>query len=54
MLLRHSLGLETEAAAVEAAVNAAIDRGVLTGDLTAPGAKAASPRPLVRPSSTLR
>jgi len=42
MLLRHSLGLEKEAAAVEAAVNAAIERGVLTGDLTPPGAKAAS------------
>jgi 3-isopropylmalate dehydrogenase len=42
MLLRHSLGLEQEAAAVEAAVGAAIDRGVLTGDLTVPGTKAAS------------
>ena len=42
LLLRHSLGLEQEAAAVEAAVSAAIDRGVLTGDLTAAGAKAAS------------
>ena len=29
MLLRHSLGLEAEARAVEAAVDAAIDRGVL-------------------------
>jgi 3-isopropylmalate dehydrogenase len=37
MLLRYSLGLETEARAVEAAVSAAIDRGVLTGDLVAPG-----------------
>ena len=33
LLLRHSLGLETEAAAVEAAVWRAIDKGVLTGDL---------------------
>ncbi len=33
MLLRHSLGLETEARAVEAAVGAAIDAGVFTPDL---------------------
>ena len=33
MLLRHSLGLETEAAAVEARVDAAIERGVLTADI---------------------
>lgn len=33
MLLRHSLGLETEAKAVEAAVSATIDAGQLTGDL---------------------
>ena len=37
MLLRHSLGLEAEARAVEAAVSRAIDAGVLTADL-APGA----------------
>jgi 3-isopropylmalate dehydrogenase len=42
MLLRLSLGLEAEAAAVEAAVSAAIDQGVLTGDLAPRGAKAAS------------
>jgi 3-isopropylmalate dehydrogenase len=42
LLLRYSLGLETEARAVEAAVDAAIDRGVLTGDLVAPGGKAVS------------
>lgn len=41
MLLRLSLGLEDEAAAVEAAVSAAIDRGVLTGDLAHKGARAA-------------
>ena len=35
MLLRHSLGLETEARAVESAVADAIRRGVLTADLTA-------------------
>ncbi len=33
MLLRHSLGLETEAAAVEAAVNAALAAGARTRDL---------------------
>ncbi|MCG5051593.1 MAG: 3-isopropylmalate dehydrogenase [Myxococcales bacterium] len=34
MLLRHSLGLEAEAAAVEAAVYEAVSAGVLTADLT--------------------
>jgi 3-isopropylmalate dehydrogenase len=33
LLLRHSLGLEGEAQAVEAAVDAVIERGVLTRDL---------------------
>ena len=33
LLLRHSLGLEKEAVAVEAAVDAVIERGVLTRDL---------------------
>ncbi len=33
MLLRHSLGLETEAKAVETSVYRAIDRGVLTGEI---------------------
>ena len=42
MLLRYSLGLEKEAAAVEAAVGAAIDRGVLTADLTAAGGRSVS------------
>jgi 3-isopropylmalate dehydrogenase len=37
MLLRHSLGLEAEARAVEAAVGAAIDAGVLTPDLGGKG-----------------
>ncbi len=37
MLLRHSLGLEAEAAAVEAAVHAALDAGVFTADLAAAG-----------------
>lgn len=35
MLLRHSLGLEAEARAIEAAVSAAIDAGIHTGDLGA-------------------
>jgi 3-isopropylmalate dehydrogenase len=38
LLLRHSLGLEDEAAAVEAAVSQALDDGVLTRDLKARGA----------------
>lgn len=33
LLLRHSLGLDAEAAAIEAAVDAVIERGVLTRDL---------------------
>jgi 3-isopropylmalate dehydrogenase len=37
MLLRHSLGLEDEAAAVEAAVHAVLDDGVFTADLAAKG-----------------
>ena len=37
MLLRHSLGLEAEAAAIEAAVSAALDAKVFTADLAAPG-----------------
>jgi 3-isopropylmalate dehydrogenase len=39
MLLRHSLGLDAEAAAVEAAVNQVVNDGILTGDLAAPGGK---------------
>jgi 3-isopropylmalate dehydrogenase len=41
LLLRHSLGLEDEARAVERAVSGAIDAGLLTPDL-APGAGAVS------------
>jgi 3-isopropylmalate dehydrogenase len=37
MLLRHSLGLEDEARAVEAAVAAALDDGYVTMDVAAPG-----------------
>lgn len=37
MLLRHSLGLEKEARAVEAAVSAVLDAGHRTADLVAPG-----------------
>ena len=42
MLLRHSLGLETAAVAVEQAVNAAIERGVLTADVAPPGSPVAT------------
>jgi 3-isopropylmalate dehydrogenase len=37
LLLRHSLGLDAEALAVELAVAAALDNGTLTADLAAPG-----------------
>ena len=37
LLLRHSLGLEAEAAEIEAAVSAALDARVFTADLAAPG-----------------
>ncbi|MFN8440037.1 MAG: 3-isopropylmalate dehydrogenase [Caldilineaceae bacterium] len=39
MLLRHSLGLEAEAAAIEAAVNAVLDDGVRTGDIAEKGSE---------------
>jgi 3-isopropylmalate dehydrogenase len=42
MLLRLSLGLEREAAAVERAVRGALDDGALTADLVACGARACS------------
>ncbi|MEZ4634833.1 MAG: isocitrate/isopropylmalate family dehydrogenase [Caldilineaceae bacterium] len=37
MLLRHSLGLETEAATIEAAVDAVLNEGVRTGDIAHTG-----------------
>jgi 3-isopropylmalate dehydrogenase len=40
MLLRHSLGLEAEAVAIEKAVNAVVDQGILPADLAPPGARA--------------
>jgi 3-isopropylmalate dehydrogenase len=42
MLLRHSLGLETEARAIEAAVSSAVDRGILTADLAPKGASSST------------
>lgn len=42
MLLRHSLGLDVEAVAIETAVSGAIEAGVLTPDLVPRGAQAAS------------
>ena len=51
MLLRHSLGLETEARCVEAAVAGAIDAGALTADLAA-AAHAVSPGAPARPLDT--
>jgi 3-isopropylmalate dehydrogenase len=44
LLLRHSLGLESEAAALEAAIAGAIAAGVLTADLVAQGMEAADTR----------
>ncbi len=44
LLLRHSLGLEREAAAVEAALAGAIAAGVLTADIAQRGAAAAGTR----------
>lgn len=40
MLLRHSLGLDREAAQVEAAVAAAIEEGAVTADVAGPGSAA--------------
>ena len=42
MLLRHSLDLETEAAAVERAVDTALDRGVFPVDIAPAGGGPAS------------
>jgi 3-isopropylmalate dehydrogenase len=44
MLLRHSLGLEAEARAIESAVSAALAAGVLTPDLARPGSAPATCR----------
>jgi 3-isopropylmalate dehydrogenase len=44
LLLRHSLGLETEAQAVEAAVGEAISAGVRTADIARPGLVAVGSR----------
>lgn len=42
LMLRHSFGLEPEAQAVEAAVNATLEAGVVTGDIARPGQSPAS------------
>jgi 3-isopropylmalate dehydrogenase len=44
MLLRHSLGEEEAAARVERAVGAALDQGLRTPDIAAPGTRAAGTR----------
>jgi 3-isopropylmalate dehydrogenase len=44
LLLRHSLGLEAEAAAVESAVAGSVAAGLRTADIAPPGAAAASTR----------
>ncbi|GAC1688390.1 MAG: 3-isopropylmalate dehydrogenase [Gemmatimonadaceae bacterium] len=42
LLLRHSLGLSEEATELERAVHAVIDRGIVTADIAAAGARAAT------------
>ena len=42
MLLRYSLGLEAEAAAIEAAVDGALDAGLRTADIAREGEPTAS------------
>ncbi len=44
MLLRHSLGLEREAQAVEAAVDAVLNQGVRTGDIADAGSEVVGTR----------
>jgi 3-isopropylmalate dehydrogenase len=44
MLLRHSLGLETEARAIEGAVMAAVESGCRTADIALPGKAAVGTR----------
>jgi 3-isopropylmalate dehydrogenase len=44
MLLRHSLGLETEARAIESAVTASVESGCRTADIALPGKAPASTR----------
>ena len=44
MLLRHSLGLEREAQAVEAAVDAVLNQGVRTGDIADTGSEVVGTR----------
>ena len=44
MLLRHSLGLETEARAIESAVMAAVENGCRTADIALPGKAPAGTR----------
>jgi 3-isopropylmalate dehydrogenase len=44
LLLRHSLGLEAEARAVESAVARTVADGIVTGDIAAPGTAASTTR----------
>ena len=44
MLLRHSCGLETEAATLEAAVASAIAEGLRTADIAGPGDRSITTR----------
>ncbi|MCS7071841.1 MAG: isocitrate/isopropylmalate family dehydrogenase, partial [Anaerolinea sp.] len=48
LLLRYSLGLEQEARAVEAAVDAALADGARTADIAPPGVKPVSTGELVQ------
>ena len=42
MMLRYSMGLDDAALAIEKAVDAAIAKGIVTGDVAKPGQTAAS------------
>lgn len=44
LLLRHSLGLEAEAVAIEHAVDAVLDQGARTGDIADPGSEVVGTR----------
>ena len=52
LLLRHSLGLEKEAAAVETAVSTAIDAGARTADFAEQGRATLSTRAMPEPVMT--
>jgi len=48
MMLRHSFGLEAEAAAVDRAVGTVLDRGFRTADIRTPGGRLVGTREMTR------